>query len=96
MRASSTFKATKYIAWILIPYTFIGWTVFILNTFIDGKGGPLQTATVYTVKAGLPVGASIWVLALWRSLSRDDCTKSPTQWQCTLPEVAPTANTYKW
>jgi hypothetical protein len=82
-RASSTWKATKYLGWVLTPFGIIGWILFLANTFFDGKGGPIQTATTFFVKAAGPVGIITILLTFYRSFSRKTCVKDATSWQCT-------------
>ena len=82
--ASSTYKATKYLGFLLTPYGFIGWVLFLLNTFVDGKGGPIQQSAGLYVKASPIVAMTAIGLGLWRSISRKKCADDATQWQCTL------------
>ncbi len=92
MRDSSTWKATKYLGFLLLPWGTAGWIVFLANNLLDGKGGMLQQSSTYFVKSAGPVGLLTLLLTLWRSLSRKSCDDDATQWQCTLSGSSDTDN----
>jgi hypothetical protein len=68
---------------LLAPYGIIGWILFLANTFLDGKGGPIQTATTFFVRVGGPIGILTLALTAYRSFGRKTCVEDGTSWQCT-------------
>jgi len=80
MYASSTYKATKYLGYMLSAYGLTGWILFLANNFFDGKGGQIQQTTQYFVKVSPIVAIASFGFGLWRSISRKTCVDDSTQW----------------